>query len=239
MLELKHVTYTVTEDGNEKQILQDINLTFGDGEIVAITGHNGSGKSTLVKLIMGILHPTSGRIYLDGEDITDLPITDRANRGISYAFQTPVCFKGLTVQDLLDTASHGNNSLDDACGYLSRVGLCARDYIGRTLDDKLSGGELKRIELATALARRAKLNIYDEPEAGIDLWSFGALTDIFDTTAGETIVIISHQEKILQIADKILVLNNTAVEQFGEAKQILKSLQADNSACDKLRRGAK
>ena len=179
MLELIHVNYAVNDlSGGQKYILKDINLTISENDITVITGHNGSGKSTLMKVIMGILPVTSGQILFDGVDITNMTITDRAKLGVSYAFQTPVRFKGLKVSDLLSTAKQGNSKITDMCHYLSKVGLCARDYIDRDLDDSLSGGELKRIEIATTLTRGARLNMFDEPEAGIDLWSFDGL--IFD-----------------------------------------------------------
>lgn len=179
MLEIKDLSYNIVEPDNENNILKNINVTFEDGKIYVITGPNGSGKSTLSKIIMGILQPTSGHIFFDGQEITDMPINERAKLEISYAFQQPVTFKGLKVRELLDVASGKKNTVDKLCDYLSMVGLCAKEYINRPLDDKLSGGELKRIELAMVLARNSKLNIFDEPEAGIDLWSFEQLTKIF------------------------------------------------------------
>ena len=203
MLELKNISYEV-EGG--KEILRNVSLTIDD-RFVAITGPNGGGKSTLAKIIAGIYQPTGGQILLDGEDITHMSISDRANRGISYAFQQPVRFKGLRVRDLLTLAAGKGTSMAEACEYLSEVGLCARDYIDRELNDSLSGGELKRIEIAMVLARGTKLSIFDEPEAGIDLWSFQNLIRVFEKMYEQTrgsILIISHQERILNIADKII-----------------------------------
>ena len=206
MLKLENISYEI----DEKEILKDINLTI-DNRFVAITGPNGSGKSTLLKIIMGLIEPTSGRIYFDGEDITELPVSERANKGISFAFQQPVRFKGLKVRDLLELAGgQEKDSFSHACEVLSEVGLCARDYIDRELDDILSGGEMKRIEIAMAAARGTKLTLFDEPEAGIDLWSFQSLIQVFEKLHEETsgtIMIISHQERILNIADKIIYLN--------------------------------
>ena len=199
MLELRNVYYTVRDELGEKTILKDINLTL-DERFVAFTGPNGGGKSTLAKIVAGILTPTSGRIYLDGEDITELSITERAHKGISYAFQQPVRFKGLTVRDLINIAAGKKLKVSDACSYLSEVGMCARDYIDREVNASLSGGELKRIEIATILARGTQLSVFDEPEAGIDLWSFGNLINVFEKmheTLGGSIIIISHQERIL------------------------------------------
>ena len=220
MLELKHISY-VAEDG--KEILCDINLEIKE-RFVAITGPNGGGKSTLAKVIAGILKPSQGEIWLDGENITDYSVTERANKGISYAFQQPVRFKGLRVRDLLTLAAGKDTRISDACEYLSEVGLCARDYIDRELNDSLSGGEMKRIEIATILARSTKLSVFDEPEAGIDLWSFNNLIRVFENMNEKTkgnIIIISHQERILNIADKIVVLANGMVKQEGEKADIL------------------
>ena len=234
MLELKHISYSV----EDKEILKDINLVIDD-RFVAITGPNGSGKSTLVKIIMGLITPTSGRIILDGEDITDLPINERANKGISFAFQQPVRFKGLRVRDLLELASPEKKSISKACEILSEVGLCAHDYINRELNDTLSGGEMKRIEIAMTAARGSKLSLFDEPEAGIDLWSFASLIQVFEKlyekTAG-SIVIISHQERILDIADKIIYLKDGCVEQYDEGKKVLENLEVGllRTDCDVL-----
>ncbi len=229
MLELKNITYAV--DG--KTILDDLSLTI-DERFVAITGPNGSGKSTLAKIIAGIVPPTSGRILLDGQDITDLSITDRAKSGVSFAFQTPVRFKGVTVKDMISLAAGKNISVADACTYLSEVGLCAKDYIHREINASLSGGELKRIEIAMINARGTKLSIFDEPEAGIDLWSFQNLIRVFremhERTHG-TILIISHQERILDIADKIVVIAGGKVAAVGEKSDILPSLLNAQAGC--------
>ena len=226
MLELKNVSYRVEVDGEEKYILKDINLTIKE-RFVAINGPNGGGKSTLAKVIAGILTPTEGRILLDGEDITELSITERAQRGISFAFQQPVRFKGLTVKDLITLAAGKPIGVTEACNYLSEVGLCAKDYIDREVDGSLSGGELKRIEIAMIMARSTKLSVFDEPEAGIDLWSFSNLIQVFEhlhEKINGSILIISHQERILNIADRIIVLADGQVRQDGARKDILPSL---------------
>ena len=227
MLELKHITYTVEdENGGSLDILKDINLTI-DERFVAITGPNGGGKSTLAKVIAGIITPTSGQILLDGEDITDLSITQRAQAGISFAFQQPVRFKGLTVKDLITLAAGRDITVSEACGYLSEVGLCAREYIHREINASLSGGELKRIEIAMIMARSTKLSLFDEPEAGIDLWAFTNLIQVFEhlhEKINGSILIISHQERILNIADRIVVLADGQVRQDGARKDILPGL---------------
>lgn len=231
MLELKNISYFVNDELGEKQILKNINLTL-DERFVAFTGPNGGGKSTLAKVIAGILKPTSGRIYLDGEDITDLSITERAHKGISYAFQQPVRFKGLTVRDLINIAAGKTLKVSDACAYLSEVGMCARDYIDREVNASLSGGELKRIEIATILARATKLSIFDEPEAGIDLWSFGNLIKVFEKMHEQTkgnILIISHQERILNIADRIVVIAGGEIQNTGKKEDVLPKLLAADS----------
>ena len=237
MLELKHVGF---ETDDKKEILRDINLTVQE-RFVAITGPNGGGKSTLAKVIAGIYQPTSGQILLDGVDITHLSITERANLGLSYAFQQPVRFKGLRVKDLLSLAAGKNTSVTEACNYLSEVGLCARDYIDRELNDSLSGGELKRIEIAMVLARGTKLSIFDEPEAGIDLWSFQNLIRVFEKMYEQTrgsILIISHQERILNIADKIVVIKDGQIQKSGPRAEILPALlgsaDASSPACSIL-----
>lgn len=238
MLKLENVCYFVEESGKKKDILKDINLEIEAGETVVVTGHNGSGKTSLMKVIMGIYPVSSGKIYFNNVDITNMSITDRAKLGMAYAFQTPVRFKGLKVRDLITTAQKTNSVVMEVCNYLSKVGLCARDYIDRELDDKLSGGELKRIEIATTLARGAKLNIFDEPEAGIDLWSFDGLISAFDENKkkfGGTNIIISHQEKILEIADKILVLNGTRIEKFGTRSEILPTIKTSGTKCGMLK----
>ncbi len=241
MLEIKNLSFAVSEESREKEIIHDLSLTIENGKFVVITGPNGSGKSTLARLIMGIEKPISGNIVLDGEDITALDITERAKRGISFAFQQPVRFKGIRVQDLLRLAAGKNISLSAACEYLSEVGLCARDYIDREINSSLSGGELKRIEIATLLARQTKLSVFDEPEAGIDLWSFQNLIRIFEKMQGEiqdsSIVIISHQERILQIADEIIVLADGRITKRGAPDKILPELigkTAPVSVCEKL-----
>ena len=226
MLELRNVSYRVKDELGEKEILKNINLTL-DERFVAFTGPNGGGKSTLAKVIAGIITPTEGRIYLDGEDITDLSVTERAQKGISYAFQQPVRFKGLTVRDLISIAAGRNTKISEACAYLSEVGLCARDYIDREVNASLSGGELKRIEIAMILARSTKLSVFDEPEAGIDLWSFGNLINVFKKMHEKTqgnILIISHQERILNIADEIVVVSGGKVEKSGGKEQVLPSI---------------
>lgn len=237
MLELRHVGFET--DGN-KEILHDVSLTVQE-RFVAITGPNGGGKSTLAKVIAGIYQPTSGQILLDGVDITRLSITERANLGLSYAFQQPVRFKGLRVKDLLSLAAGKSTSVNDACAYLSEVGLCARDYVDRELNDSLSGGELKRIEIAMVLARGTKLSIFDEPEAGIDLWSFQNLIRVFEKMYEQTrgsILIISHQERILNIADKIVVIRGGHVEKVGARDEVLPALlgsaDAAGPACSVL-----
>lgn len=223
MLKLEHVGYEVE---GEKEILRDINLEISD-RFTAITGPNGGGKSTLAKLIAGIITPSEGKIYLDGQDITPLSVTERAKLGISYAFQQPVRFKGLRVRDLLTLAAGKDATVADACDYLSEVGLCARDYIDRELDDSLSGGEMKRIEIATILARGTKLSVFDEPEAGIDLWSFQNLIRVFEKMNEKTkgsIIIISHQERILNIADRIIVLKNGTIAESGAKSDVLEDV---------------
>ena len=230
MLELQHLSYTVP-DG--KEIIRDVNLKIND-RFVAVTGPNGSGKSTLAKLIAGIYLPSSGRILLDGEDITGLSITERAKRGVSFAFQQPVRFKGLTVKDLISIASGKKITVAEACAYLSEVGLCAKNYIDRELDASLSGGELKRIEIAMINARGTKLSLFDEPEAGIDLWSFNNLIQVFrsmyERTRG-TILIISHQERILDIADRVIVISDGSVAAYGAKEEILPELLGAPAGC--------
>ena len=237
MLELKNVSFTVDDDGgDEKEILRDVSLKVEDKKFVVITGPNGGGKSTMAKLIAGIEKPQEGRILFDGQDITDLGITERARLGIGFAFQQPVRFKGLQVIDLLRIASGKDFSVQEACDYLSEVGLCAKDYIGREVNASLSGGELKRIEIATVLARKTRLSVFDEPEAGIDLWSFQNLIRIFEKMRREihdsSIVIISHQERILRIADEIIVLKDGRVDQQGLADEILPKVIGTEAAVD-------
>ena len=237
MLELKNVSFTVDDDGGDgKEILRDVSLKVEDNKFVVITGANGGGKSTMAKLIAGIEKPQEGQILFDGQDITGLGITERARLGIGFAFQQPVRFKGLQVIDLLRIASGKDFSLQEACDFLSEVGLCAKDYIGREVNASLSGGELKRIEIATVLARKTRLSVFDEPEAGIDLWSFQNLIRIFEKMRREihdsSIVIISHQERILRIADEIIVLRDGRVEQQGPADEILPKVVGTEAAVD-------
>lgn len=235
MLELNNVSYEVDDDNENgtTTIISDVNLKI-DERFVAITGPNGGGKSTLAKLIAGIIKPTSGKIILDGTDITDMSITERAKLGISYAFQQPVRFKGITVIDLIKLAAGKDITISDACVYLSEVGLCARDYINREVNASLSGGELKRIEIAMALARSTKLTVFDEPEAGIDLWSFHNLIEVFEKMHEKingSIIIISHQERILDIADKIVVIANGNITAQGDKNSILPEMLNASEGC--------
>lgn len=232
MLQLKNISFSAETENGNKEILKNITMDI-DGGFLAITGPNGGGKSTLAKIIAGIIKQTSGKILLDGEDITDLSITERANRGISFAFQQPVRFKGITVNDLIRLAAGKDISVSDACDYLSQVGLCARDYINREVNASLSGGELKRIEIATVLARGTKVSLFDEPEAGIDLWSFGNLINVFEKmreTLGGTIIIISHQERILNIADNVAVLSAGELKSYGKRESVLPELLGKTNA---------
>lgn len=235
MLSLKNLSFGVQEDKGEKEIIRNLNLSIEDHKFVVITGPNGGGKSTLAKLIAGIEQPTEGTITFDGTDITEMGITERANLGISYAFQQPVRFKGVQVLDLIRLAAKKNLSPAQACQYLSEVGLCAKDYINREVNASLSGGELKRIEIATVLARGTKLSVFDEPEAGIDLWSFQNLISVFErmreTTEG-SVLIISHQERILNIADEIVVIADGKITTQGKKDQILPTLLGTTSAVD-------
>ena len=236
MLELQDICYQVTEDSKEKGILKHVNLKIEDS-FVAVTGPNGVGKSPMAKIIAGIVKPTSGRILFNGEDITELSITDRAKKGISFAFQQPVRFKGLTVLDLINLAHGEPLSLNRACKYLSEVGLCAKDYINREVNASLSGGELKRIEIAMVIARGTKLSIFDEPEAGIDLWSFNNLIRVFEgmrESINGSILIISHQERILNIADSIVVIADGEVTMQGSREEILPKLLTSSEACSTL-----
>lgn len=230
MLEIKNLSY-VTPEG--KKILDDINLCVDD-KFVAITGPNGSGKSTLAKVIAGIIMPTEGRIIMDGTDITDMSITERARSGITFAFQQPVRFKGITVHDMISIAAGREVNCEEACKYLSEVGLCAMEYVSREINDSLSGGELKRIEIAMAFARSTKLTIFDEPEAGIDLWSFQSLIKVFErmnSQVGGNIMIISHQERILSFAQKIILLSAGKVEAYGTQEEIMPGIFTDNREC--------
>ena len=234
MLELQHVGFSVpAEDGGKSVILEDVNLKISE-RFVAITGPNGSGKSTLAKIIAGIVTPSSGRVLFDGEDITNLSVTERARRGISFAFQQPVRFKGITVKNLISLAAGKPLSVSAACSYLSEVGLCAKEYINREVNASLSGGELKRIEIAEILARGTKLSVFDEPEAGIDLWSFGNLIKVFEKMHEQTkgsILIISHQERILDIADKVVMIANGRVAAEGSKAEVLPKLFGTVAGC--------
>ncbi len=236
MLELKNISYEVEDDRASREILKDVNLKI-DNHFVAITGPNGGGKSTLAKIIAGIIRPTSGQILLDGEDITAYNITERAKAGISYAFQQPVHFKGLTVKDLVSLAAARKMSVSEICNILSEVGLCAKEYIDREINNSLSGGELKRIEIAMITARSTKLSIFDEPEAGIDLWSFNSLIHVFERMHKEIngmILIISHQERILNIADEIILISDGRVMAAGNREEMIPKLLSTESACSAL-----
>lgn len=227
MIELKNLSFSVAADDGKLEIIDNLNLTLDDGKFIVITGPNGGGKSTLAKLIMGIEHPTSGRIFFDGKDITDMTITERAKLGIGYAFQQPPRFKGLTVRSLLSLAAGKELPEDECCSYLTRVGLCSMDYLNREVDSSLSGGEVKRIEIATLMARELSVAIYDEPEAGIDLWSFTMLVDTFKTLRKndqKSIIIISHQERIMQLADEIIVLSDGQVKTQGPREDVFPRL---------------
>lgn len=235
MLELQNLSFQVSDDpDSRKEIIKNIDLTFEDHTFIAITGPNGGGKSTLAKLIMGIEKPTSGKILFHGTDITDLSITERAKLGISFAFQQPVRFKGIKVRDLITLAAGNKINFSSACDYLSKVGLCARDYINRDVDASLSGGELKRIEIATIIARNTPLAVFDEPEAGIDLWSFNHLIKVFEelhSATDNSLIIISHQERILNIADEIVVLADGSVQARGRREDILPELLNGTEGC--------
>ena len=239
MLTLENVSFEVQAEKGQKEIIRNMNLTIDDRKFVVITGPNGGGKSTLAKLIAGIEKPTAGKIYFNGTDITEMSITERANMGISFAFQQPVRFKGIQVLDLIRLAAKKNLSAADACQYLSEVGLCARDYINREVNGSLSGGELKRIEIATVLARGTKMSVFDEPEAGIDLWSFQNLIQVFERMREKTdgsILIISHQERILNIADEIVVIADGSITSQGPKDEILPKLLGTASAVDACER---
>ena len=234
MLELKDLCFSASAESGTVDILKHINLTVDDGKFIVITGPNGGGKSTLAKVIAGIITPDSGQILLDGQDITDWSITDRARAGVSFAFQQPVRFKGVTVKDLITLASGKDISTAAACDYLAQVGLCAKDYIDREVNASLSGGELKRIEIATVMARKTKLTLFDEPEAGIDLWSFKNLIDVFEKMHDEiqaSIMIISHQERILNIADQVVVISNGEIAQIGTKEEVLPGLFGIDPGC--------
>ena len=234
MLELKNVSFQVDSEGAEKEIVRNVSLTVPDRKLIVVTGPNGGGKSTLARLIAGIEKPTEGKIFFDGEDITDKSVTERARMGIAYAFQQPVRFKGIRVVDLIRIAAGKAMNAAEACNYLAAVGLCARDYVDREVNASLSGGELKRIEIATVLARKAALSVFDEPEAGIDLWSFRNLTEVFRQMREEirdsSILIISHQERILEIADEIIVLKDGQVERQGTREDVYPNLMINEKA---------
>ena len=242
MLELKHISYSVREADETLGILKDISLTVDDHKLVVFTGPNGGGKTTMAKVIMGLAEPTSGQILYNGQDITHLSITERARLGISYGFQQPPRFKGITVHDLLLLAA-GKEKLtkDQCCQYLTRVGLCANDYLEREVDVSLSGGEVKRIEIATILARQGSLMIFDEPEAGIDLWSFARLTETFEqihAAGSATMIIISHQERIISLADEVIVVGDGAIRHRGSAQEILPQILSDTlGGCPVLSKG--
>lgn len=235
MLELQNLSFQVSDaSDSRKEIIKNVSLTFEDHTFIAITGPNGGGKSTLAKLIMGIEQPTSGRILFNGTDITNLSISDRAKAGISFAFQQPVRFKGIKVKDLITLAAGSQVKLPNVCDYLSKVGLCARDYVNRDIDSSLSGGELKRIEIASIMARNTPLSVFDEPEAGIDLWSFNNLIKVFEEmheSSDNSLIIISHQERILNIADEIVVLADGQVQARGKRENILPELLKGTEGC--------
>ena len=233
MLTLKNLSLTAADAQGRADIVKNVSLDVEDGKFLVITGPNGGGKTTLAKLIMGLATPTGGQIFLDGEDITGLSITDRAKRGISYSFQQPPRFKGMKVSDLLTIAADKALSHDEACSYLTQVGLCARDYLNRDVDTSLSGGEVKRIEIATLLAKNSRLMIFDEPEAGIDLWSFARLTETFrelHEKGGRTILIISHQERIIRLADEIILIANGEIAGRGTADELYPKLLSQTVA---------
>ena len=240
MLEIKNLSFNVDNEGQNKEIINDISFTIPDGKLIVITGPNGGGKSTLARLIAGLEKPTSGKIIFNGEEIQDKSITERANMGIGFAFQQPVRFKGIQVLDLIRLAVGKNISMADACEYLSRVGLCAKDYIDREVNSSLSGGELKRIEIATVLAKASKLSIFDEPEAGIDLWSFQNLIEVFkgmrENIKDSSILIISHQERILNISDEVIVIKNGKIDKIGEKDEVLPNLLKTNVASKECRK---
>ena len=232
MLEIKNLSFTVQTENGPLDIIKDISLTVPDGKFIVITGPNGGGKSTLAKLIMGIETPTSGKIFLNGQDITDLEVSERAKLGVSYGFQQPPRFKGMKVRDLLDCAAAGKISFEESCKYLTQVGLCAREYIDRDVDSSLSGGELKRIEIATILAKRGSMMIFDEPEAGIDLWSFSRLTATFESihqNSMDSIIIISHQERIIRLADEIILVSGGRITDQGPVEEIFPKILANTT----------
>ena len=240
MLEIKNLSFNVDNEGQNKEIINDISFNIPDGKLIVITGPNGGGKSTLARLIAGLEKPTSGKIIFNGEEIQDKTITERANMGIGFAFQQPVRFKGIQVLDLIRLAVGKKISMADACEYLSSVGLCAKDYIDREVNSSLSGGELKRIEIATVLAKASKLSIFDEPEAGIDLWSFQNLIEVFkgmrENIKDSSILIISHQERILNISDEVIVIKNGKIDSMGSKDEVLPNLLKTNVATKECRK---
>ena len=240
MLEIKNLSFNVASEGQNKEIINDISFTIPDGKLIVITGPNGGGKSTLARLIAGLEKPTSGKIIFNGVEIQDKTITERANMGIGFAFQQPVRFKGIQVLDLIRLAVGKKISMADACEYLSSVGLCAKDYIDREVNSSLSGGELKRIEIATVLAKASKLSIFDEPEAGIDLWSFQNLIEVFkgmrENIKDSSILIISHQERILNISDEVIVIKNGKIDSMGSKDEVLPNLLKTNVATKECRK---
>lgn len=232
MLEIKNLCFSVPGDTGKTEIINNINLTIPKGKFVVITGPNGGGKSTLAKIIMGIEKPTAGKIFWDRQDITELSITDRAKLGISYGFQQPPRFKGMKVMDLLNCAAGKNLGMDDGCKYLTQVGLCAREYIDRDVDSSLSGGELKRIEIASILAKGGRLMIFDEPEAGIDLWSFSRLTATFESIhqdSDASMIIISHQERIIRLADEIVLVSGGEIKEQGSVSEVFPKILANTT----------
>ncbi len=244
MLELKHISYSVREADETLGILKDISLTVDDHKLVVFTGPNGGGKTTLAKIIMGLVTPTEGQILWNGQDVTHMTITERAKLGISYGFQQPPRFKGITVRDLLTIASGDDKlSKDKCCQYLTKVGLCANDYLDREVDVSLSGGEVKRIEIASILARNADLMIFDEPEAGIDLWSFAKLTETFKAIHQKreaTLIVISHQERIIDLADEIVMIRDGKIAKHGPKDEIFPQILANTSAgCSYMSEGAR
>lgn len=241
MLELKHISFAVASADAQAEILKDISLTVPQGSFFVITGPNGGGKSTLAKIIMGIEKPVSGQILLDGRDITEMSVTERARLGVSYGFQQPPRFKGMTVNDLLSCAAGRRLKREDGCKYLTQVGLCSREYIDRDVDSSLSGGELKRIEIASILAKRGSLMIFDEPEAGIDLWSFSRLTGTFETIhrdSAASMIIISHQERIIRLADEIVLVSGGRIIEQGSVDAVFPKILANTTgSCSYMEEG--
>ena len=242
MLEVKNLSYLVEDEKGRQAILNDLSLQIPTGKLVVVTGPNGGGKTTLARAVMGLIRPTGGQILYNGTDITDMTITERARLGIGYGFQQPPRFKGIRVRDLMDLAAGRKLNVSECCSYLTEVGLCAMDYLDREVDTALSGGEVKRIEIASVLARRCDLMIFDEPEAGIDLWSFSRLTETFQTlhkNSSATMVIISHQERIIQLADEIVLVADGRVQQKGNVAEMMPVILRDTvSACSRMANAA-